>query len=144
MDKKIEAIKLFLEKMPSNELFGLEILDINHQELVLKIPFKEVFLGDFIQRRWHGGILASIIDSAGGILGSMTFESYEDRINTIDLRVDYLHRTHDSDLFAKATIIKSGKRIIVVDVNLYHKDKRILTTGRVTCSVLRNKVFEEI
>lgn len=138
MEQKIAAIKQFLELMPSNKIFGLEIIELNEQELLLKVPFKELFIGDFAQRRWHGGILASIADSAGGMMGAITFESYKDRINTLDMRVDYLHRTHDLPIYAKAKIIKSGKRIVIVDVDLYHKEQQIHTTARVTCSVLRN------
>ncbi|MFV0529886.1 MAG: PaaI family thioesterase [Flavobacteriales bacterium] len=138
MEEKITAIKQFLQIMPSNKIFGLEIVKLTEQELLLKVPFKEEFIGDFVQRRWHGGILASIADSAGGIMGTVTFESYKDRINTIDLRVDYLHRTHDVPIYAKAKIIKTGKRIIVIDVDLYHEENKIHTTARVTCSVLRN------
>lgn len=138
MEQKIMAIRQFLDMMPSNKIFGLEILEFNAESLLLKVPFKEEFIGDFAQRRWHGGILASIADSAGGMMGALTFESYNDRINTIDMRVDYLHRTHDVAIYAKATIIKSGKRIVVVDVDLYHENQKIHTTARVTCSVLRN------
>ncbi len=138
MEQKIMAIRQFLKMMPSNRIFGLEILEFNAEELLLKVPFKEEFIGDFAQRRWHGGILASIADSAGGMMGALTFESYHDRINTIDMRVDYLHRTHDLDIYAKATIIKSGKRIVIVDVNLYHENQKIHTSARISCSVLRN------
>ncbi|APD06747.1 hypothetical protein UJ101_01228 [Flavobacteriaceae bacterium UJ101] len=138
MEQKIAAIRQFLDLMPSNKIFGLEIIELNEQELLLKVPFKEEFIGDFAQRRWHGGILASIADSAGGMMGAITFQSYEDRINTIDMRIDYLHRTHDLPIYAKAKIIKSGKRIVVVDVDLYHEEEKVHTTARVTCSVLRN------
>jgi len=27
----------------------------------LDVPFKEDFIGDFLQGRWHGGVLASIV-----------------------------------------------------------------------------------
>ncbi len=138
MEQKIALIKRFLQLMPSNKIFGLEIVKLNAQELLLKVPFKEEFVGDFAQRRWHGGILASIADSAGGIMGAITFRSHKDRINTIDIRVDYLHRTYDLPIYAKAKIIKTGKRIVIIDVDLYHEENKIHTTARITCSVLRN------
>jgi len=56
--------------MPANKILGLKILEIRLGYVYIQVPFKDEFIGDFTQKRWHGGILASIADTAGGVVGA--------------------------------------------------------------------------
>ena len=125
-------------QMPANKLLGLEILELKEGFTKIHIPFKEEFIGDFIQKRWHGGIQASIADTAGGIAAMTTMTSMTDKVSTIDMRVDYLHGSQPKDFYAEAEIIKSGKRIVKVDIKLYHEIENIIAVARCVFSVLRN------
>ena len=64
-------------------------------------------------------------------------QNFNDKVNTIDIRVDYLHGSETKDLFAEAEIIKNGKRIIKVDVKLYHNKEKIIAIARCAFSILR-------
>ncbi len=127
----------FENQMPANKYLGLKILDLKEGFAKIHIPFKEEFIGDYLQKRWHGGIQASIADSAGGIVALTSMQSFNDKVNTIDIRVDYLHGSEPKDLFAEAEIIKDGKRIIKVDVKLYHSKEKIIAVARCAYSILR-------
>ncbi|MCF6222409.1 MAG: PaaI family thioesterase [Flavobacteriaceae bacterium] len=129
----------FENKMPANKYLGLKILELKAGYAKIHIPFKDEFIGDFMQKRWHGGIQASIADSAGGIVALTAMNNIGDKVSTIDIRVDYLNGSEPVDLFAEAEIIKNGKRIIKVDVKLYHKKERIIAIARCAFSILRNK-----
>jgi len=85
---------------------------------------------------WYSG---SIADSAGGIVALTAMNNIGDKVSTIDIRVDYLNGSEPVDLFAEAEIIKNGKRIIKVDVKLYHKKEKIIAIARCAFSILRNK-----
>lgn len=123
-NKKFLLLKHAIENlMPANKILGLEIVDLEEGYAFIHIPFKEEFIGDFIQGRWHGGILAAIADTAGGIAGATTLHSDKDRLNTVDMRMDYLHAAIKADIHAKARIIKNGKTIIKVDVALFQNEK---------------------
>lgn len=126
------------DQMPANKLFGLKILELKEGYTKIHIPFKEEFIGDFIQKRWHGGIQASIADSAGGIVAMSTMQSLKDKVSTIDIRVDYLNGSEPKDFFAEAKIIKNGKRIIKADVKLYHEKDTIIAIARCAFSILRD------
>ncbi len=106
----------------------------------IHVPFKEEFIGDFIQGIWHGGIVASIADSAAGIAASTVLTDGRDKLNTIDLRIDYLKGACKEDLFAEAELLKVGKRIIKADVKLYQETKGTVAIARGAFSLLR---FEE-
>lgn len=126
--------------MPVNKILGLRIIEIRLGYVYIQVPFKDEFIGDFIQKRWHGGILASIADTAGGVVGATVLNSTQDKLNTIDMRIDYLHGAIIGDVFAEAKIIKNGKTIIKVDIELFQNDrKNPVAIARCVYSVLRNE-----
>lgn len=139
---KFQLLKHAIEKlMPANKILGLRIIEIKTGYVSIHVPFKEEFIGDFIQGRWHGGILAAIADTAGGIAGATTLHSDKDRLNTIDMRLDYLHAAVKADIHAKARIIKTGKTIIKVDVELFQNEKEEpVALARCVYSVQRNEI----
>lgn len=124
--------------MPANKILGLKIIEIQTGYAHIHIPFKEEFIGDFVQKRWHGGILASIADSAGGIAGATVTDFLQDKLNTIDMRIDYLHGTKPGDMYAKAKILKNGKTIIKTDIELFkNENEEPVAIARYVYSVLR-------
>ncbi|SDM97405.1 uncharacterized domain 1-containing protein [Daejeonella rubra] len=141
IEEKHNLIKQGIENlMPANRFFGIKIIEIQPGYVLLHVPFKEEFIGDFVQGRWHGGILASIADTAGGIAGVTVLNYADDRLNTIDMRIDYLHAAIKADIYAKAKIIKNGKTIIKADVELFQNDKEEpVALARCVYSVLRSE-----
>ncbi len=135
---KFNLLKQAIEnQMPANKLLGLKIFELKNGFTKIHIPFREEFIGDYIQKRWHGGVIASIADTVGGIAAMTSMTSFSDKVNTIDIRVDFLHGATPNDLFAEAEIIKDGKRIIKVDVKIYHKKEKIIAVARCAFSILR-------
>ncbi len=140
-EQKWAIIKMAIEKnMPANKIFGFEIKEIREGYAKIHVPFKEEFVGDFIHGLWHGGIIASIADSAAGIAASTVLTHARDKLNTIDLRIDYLNGAIKEDLMAEAELLKVGKRIIKADVKLYQESKGTVAIARGAFSLLK---FEE-
>lgn len=140
-EQKWQIIRMAIEEhMPANRIFGFKIDELNEGYAKLHVPFKEDFIGDFFQGLWHGGIVASIADSALGIAGSTILTDARDKLNTIDLRIDYLKGAAKEDLYAEAELLKVGKRIIKGDVRLYQENKGTVAIARGALSLLK---FEE-
>jgi len=137
---KIEKIRyVFQNLIPANKIFGIVIDKIDEGKVELHVPFKEEFIGDFRQGLWHGGILASIADTAGGLAGATTLTSEKDKINTIDMRIDYLNPAYKKPIYVSVKLIKVGKRVIKTDVTLFQEDKdKPVAVARCAYSVLRN------
>lgn len=77
--------------------------------------------------QFHGGPVASLIDTAGAfavIMGSRA------PVPTINFRVDYLRPSGGSKLTAKAIIRRVGKSVGVVDVDVYDDENRLTAVGR--------------
>jgi uncharacterized protein (TIGR00369 family) len=137
-EQKWAIIKLAIEQeMPANKIFGFEILEIKNGYARIHVPFREEFVGDFLNGLWHGGIIASIADSAAGIAASTVLTDARDKLNTIDLRIDYLSGAIKEDLYAEAELLKVGKRIIKADVKLYQKSKGTVAIARCAFSLLK-------
>jgi uncharacterized protein (TIGR00369 family) len=118
-EERLKALKYIIENnMPVNKILGMDIRKLEEGFAEVCIPFKKEFIGDFSRGLWHGGILASIADSTGGLV-ALTLARKGDNVNTIDMRIDYLHGAIEKDIMAVSHLVKSGKRVIVADVKLF-------------------------
>ena len=79
----------FLEKIPFNRVLGIEIVELSPGRVVLSIPFRDSLIGDPVRPALHGGVISALADTCGGC-AVWSVLSDEDRVSTIDLRVDYL------------------------------------------------------
>jgi uncharacterized protein (TIGR00369 family) len=133
-----QVIEIFEKQIPANKLLGLKVISISAQKTEVFVPFKPEFIGDYRQGFWHGGILASIADAAGGLAGFITLSSPEDKINTIDMRIDYLTPAILEDINVSVKLIKVGKRILNADVVLYQSNiYKPVAVARCAYSILR-------
>ena len=94
---KQRLIKLAEEEIPIHKYWGLKVLSLEENMISVKMPFRKEFVGDIRTNRWHGGIIAAVMDSIGGAIGVINFQSPEDKLSTIDLRVDYLRYAEAKD-----------------------------------------------
>ncbi len=137
-DNSSQIIEIFEEQIPANKMLGMKVVNISVGKVEVFVPFRNEFIGDFRQGFWHGGILASIADAAGGLAGFTTLSSPADKINTIDMRIDYVAPAIKEDIKVCVNLIKVGKRIINADVVLYQKNiDKPVAVARCAYSVLR-------
>jgi uncharacterized protein (TIGR00369 family) len=83
-----------------------------------EIPFNR-FLGVRLVFLERGGVVASVLDTAGGasVFSEMALG---DRVSTVDIRVDDLRPARLEDLYAEATIKRIGNRMGVTAIRAYH------------------------
>ncbi|PSQ64799.1 MAG: PaaI family thioesterase [Halobacteriales archaeon SW_9_67_24] len=101
---------------------GTQVESIGHDRLVMTIPFDEKLTNtrpngdDNATANIHGGIAATLIDTAGGIaLRPALDDPMEDGVATINLNVNYL-RPAAGDLTATADVIRAGSSVGVSTV----------------------------
>lgn len=122
----IELIRhTFEESIPMHKFLGLKIVLLEKNFVRITVPFRKELVGDFRNNRWHGGIIATVMDSVGGVIGATRFTSLEDKISTIDLRVDYLRGAEPEAIMVEGKIIRFGNRILVARMKAFQNEKLI-------------------
>lgn len=125
--------------IPFHQLLGLKLMEVREHYVKILIPFKQELIGDPRKKAIHGGVLASVMDSAGGAVGITTLKSFEDRLSTIDLRIDYLQPGKGEDIVCEAFLVRSGSRVIFTRMICFNRNKpeEIIAEGRGVYSVKR-------
>jgi len=139
LQDKIDIIKkTFEESIPMHKFLGMKVVLLEKSFVRIEVPFKEEFVGDFRNNRWHGGVIATVMDSVGGIIGAMHFTSIEDKIATIDLRVDYLRGAKPEGIIVEGKIIRMGNRILVARMKAFQNEK-LIAEGKGVYNFVRMK-----
>ena len=129
----------FIEKLiPFNRFLGMHIAEAIDGFVRLELPYRPEFIGDAARPALHGGVISTLIDTAGGF-AVWTKIQLEDRVSTIDLRVDYLAPGAPELLIADATVVRVGNRVGVVDVRCFQPSApaRVVATGKGVYNIKR-------
>jgi uncharacterized protein (TIGR00369 family) len=112
--------KICEDLIPFNKLLGVRMLMVERGRVLLEIPFREELVGDPLKRALHGGVLSALADTAGGLVIWSVLESSEQRLSTIDLRVDYLRPGSPETVVAEAIVLRAGRTVGVADIRMFH------------------------
>lgn len=139
MQDKISMIEYAIEELvPIHKVLGLEVVSLADDKIVLKIPFSDMVIGDARSQRWHGGIISLVMDVVGGLCGITTFNSVNDKLTTIDLRIDYLDPPAAADLYIEGKTLRLGNKIMVTKMKAFQKgNSKILVEGKGVYYLLR-------
>jgi uncharacterized protein (TIGR00369 family) len=122
----LEALAAFFEEgIPFNKVLGVKVDSLTPGRVLLRIPYKPMLIGNPMRPALHGGVISSLADAAGGLAVWSTLDP-ACSLSTIDLRVDYLRPGRDQDLRCSAEIVRSGNRVGVSAMALYHEDPSLL------------------
>ena len=128
----------FEEGIPMHKFLGLKIETLSKDFVKIRVPFKKELVGDFRTNRWHGGIIATIMDSVGGVIGATHFTTMDDKISTIDLRVDYLKGAEPIEVVVVGKIVRMGNRILVAKMKAFQNDE-LIAEGKGVYNFIRMK-----
>ena len=137
MENKFKEIVEFMEKeIPCNRVLGIRVEELELGFAKLVIPFREDLVGDKRRPAIHGGVISALIDTCGGT-AVWTHFTKEDRISTVDIRVDYLSPGPDSDIYAESEVKRLGNRVGVTHTKVYSaQDKsKIVAEGRAVYNI---------
>ena len=91
-----------------------------------------MLVGNAAQQILHGGVIASVLDVAAGLVcvnSSLTRQEHIteeelrhrlSRMGTIDLRVDYLRPGRGEHFIAASSLLRAGNKISVARVELHN------------------------
>ena len=131
-------IQQMLDVSPFNLFLGLTVVtaDPDKQEITMRSPMRSEFERRPGSKQWHGGVIASVIDTVGDFaVGMMVGRG----LPTVNFRVDYLKPAVDTALVAVSRVRRVGKSVGVADVDVFDEKGALLAIGRGTYSTMDAK-----
>lgn len=124
-----------INKLPIMDTLNLEVTDIRTGFCELKAPRRKSYDGIF--ESFHGGLLMTVADSAAAF-ALMTLIGPEARMTTTDMNIRFLYPCL-TDLTAQAKVIKHGRTLSLMAVDLYDENRKHLAVAQVNYFTLGKK-----
>ena len=112
--------------VPYAKLIGLELGEVSRGQATIQLTVRE----DLKQYQGvvHGGAVASLIDTAAAFAVVTELEAGE-RVTTTDLTVHYLRPVSSGRLSATARLVRGGRRLFVLSVEVTNDQHVLLATA---------------
>jgi uncharacterized protein (TIGR00369 family) len=122
-------LQAFLQASPFIRFLGLRLehADTQAAELAISMPMRAELARGGEAAQFHGGAVASLIDTAGDFA---LIQLVNRPVPTVNFRVDYLRPCTGSYLRADAKVRRSGKSVGVVDIDVVDDHNRLCAVGR--------------
>ncbi len=126
-----EIIRQFLPISPYVGLLGIQLTDMRPDEATLRLPFADSLIT--IGTTVHGGAIASLIDTAA-MVAAWSDDSVPDNMRgtTVSLTVTYLAPAEHEDIQATARVLKRGRSLVYLDVEVQSVSRKSIARGLVT------------
>jgi uncharacterized protein (TIGR00369 family) len=128
-----QLANFWANNLPFNNLLGLKVSKFDSKTSEIRFLWQDKLMGNPLQKTLHGGVTASALDFAGGVVvAANMIEQLEDKtteaiqnslscLGTIDLRTDYLRPGRGEEFIATAHIIRSGNKVAVARMELHNE-----------------------
>lgn len=115
---------------PFSSLVGLEIVDVEQDFCRMRLPFRsEIRTSGVVV---HGGAIATLIDTAAVVAVWSDVDPTATRGATASMTVNYLAAAQNVDLIAEAQVIRRGRSVVFVDVDVVSPTEEHIAKGLVT------------
>ena len=137
MNEALTAAELqaMLDASPFIAFTGLAVTELDpvKQEIIMRAPMRPEFERLPGSGQWHGGPIASIIDTVGDY-ALVVFLGRA--LPTVNFRVDYFRPAVNTALIAVARVRRMGRSVGVADVDVHDEKGTLVAIGRATYSTL--------
>lgn len=105
----------------------LSVVSAGAGEIKMAAPWRDEFISNPDHRFVHGGILATLLDTAGSyavatLLGRPA--------QTVDMRVDFLRPGFEAQMIVEASVIHYGRTLATADASVLNAANQRLAVGR--------------
>lgn len=106
-----------LARVPYAAFLGVRA-ELKGDELTLILPFAERLIGNPLLPALHGGVVGALMELTA--LSQLAVAAKSEKFpKTIDIGIDYLRSGRPVDTFARARVIKVGRRIANVQAEAW-------------------------
>jgi uncharacterized protein (TIGR00369 family) len=139
--------RLYEERVPFNRVLGMTITSVDSEGATMGFGMREDLIGNVFHRTLHGGVISAVLDTVGGLTASASLvtraaglseekvKGMFAQVGTIDLRVDYLRPGRGERFSASGRIMRSGRKVAVVRMEMHADGDLLLAVGTGTYMV---------
>jgi len=127
----VDFIRQFFPTSPYVAHLGMQLTDIQPGTATITLPFADplITIGTIV----HGGAIASLIDTAAMVAAWSGAEvPAKARGTTVNLSIAYLAAAEKEDLQAIARVLRRGRSLVYLDVEVRSASGSAIAKGLVT------------
>jgi uncharacterized protein (TIGR00369 family) len=110
-----KAVPGIMLKTPYLSTMGFSFDRYEHDDIVLRLAFREEFTND--GKVYHGGVIGTAIDTAGAAAAWSNHDFNKGmRASTVSMSIQYIGTAKRSDLLCHARALKRGKELIFTEI----------------------------
>ncbi|HAY05762.1 MAG TPA: PaaI family thioesterase [Hyphomonas sp.] len=118
---RADEIDTILKGMPFAQSLGMRC-EILGDEMTAILPFQEKLIGNVTIRALHGGAIASFLELTA-MLQVFLVSDMARPPRPINITIDYLRQGHAKDLYARAFVMKMGRRMASVRAEAWQETR---------------------
>lgn len=128
-----DLLEKLIKACPFHRFLGLELEDYDTEAgvITLSLTARETFSRADERVELHGGIIAALIDIAGDYAVALRVGR---GVPTINLRTDFLRLARGRKASATARLVRCGRSIATVDIEVTDETGQTVAVGRGTYS----------
>ena len=126
-----EHAQRFQTGNPYHTLIGVELVERGDGHARCRLPVTEKVRGG-VAGSVHGGVISALVDIATLSAVSSIVQPGEQMAGTAELSVSYLRTALGEAVFADARVLKKGRTLAVIDVDITNPDGTLVAKGRVS------------
>ena len=116
-----ERLTVALQRIPYAGFLGVRA-ELKGDELTLILPYSEHLVGNPLLPALHGGVVGALMELTAITQLAIASKS-ETFAKTIDIGVDYLRSGKPMDTYARARVVKIGRRIANVQAEAWQNER---------------------
>ena len=125
-DAEKERLREVFGRVPFAHFLGLELDELERGEATFHLSVRD----ELKQNKGvlHGGVTASLIDTAAAFAAVTLLESGEST-TTIDLTIHYLRPLTEGRATARARVLRAGRRLLTISVDVWDETEALAATA---------------
>lgn len=125
----MERLRGAFAHVPYARLLNVALVDAERGAATLVLPFRAELTR--MEGIMHGGAIASLLDTAAAC-AVLTLLEPEERTVTVDLTIHYLRPVTAGEIRAQARVLRAGRRVVVVSVEVRDRAGDLTATAITT------------
>src|SRR6266481_2873381 len=123
---RVARARAAFASVPYAKLIGMELGEVSSGAVSIHLEVRDELRQN--QGVVHGGAIASLIDTAAAF-AVLTQIEINERVTTTDLTIHYLRPAISGRLTARARIVRSGRRLTVLSVEVTNNQEILVATA---------------